>query len=276
MRYRSGALIAIVSAIVLSGCMHAGVPVRTGRVPHSGDWRIGVNITLPGLATGPGRHCARRSNHPRPAEARVGGPADDAPAQRQPIDRVARPRSAWARARHGCGVRSTARSTFIIILMMLPPNILLGLLDFEVAHTIGRTEAIAHLGINGLGGEVRHAIDESPGSATALEGAIMWRPTHAIPHTRVGLTYSAGATAGLTTGGHLSFGPEPHALLAGFDHAPLGAPLALRLTGVLAGHGVGEEVQVVGGIAPYLDYTLQVGEFDVGGHPVVHVGSNGL
>lgn len=33
---------------LLSGCLHAGVPMRSAHMPADGAWRLGINITLPG------------------------------------------------------------------------------------------------------------------------------------------------------------------------------------------------------------------------------------
>lgn len=257
-------------ALVLGGCMHAGVPARTGRVPADGSWRLGLTFNFPGLATGPGRHCPRD-----PYEKRVKPPSVAPKPVQRPLALVHRPppRSEWASTRRGCGVRSTARSTYVIIFMMLPPSLLLSMANLEIGYTRGRTETIAHLSVNQLGAEVRYAAMESADDALAVEGGVFWRPGHNVPHTRLGFTQSIGETAGFTGGAHLSFGPEPHAPMFGFKNAVQDAPLTLRLTGVIAGHGRPEGLELVGGIAPYVDLGLKSRQLDVGGHPLVHLGT---
>lgn len=46
MRYRL--LTLLLPLGLLSGCLHAGVPMRSAHMPADGAWRLGVNITLPG------------------------------------------------------------------------------------------------------------------------------------------------------------------------------------------------------------------------------------
>lgn len=262
-------------ALGLTGCIHAGVPARTGRVPTDGSWRLGLTLSFPGMATGPGRHCPRDPYPPRDLKPPSAGQAQT-PTRPTPLVHRPPPQSEWASTRTGCGIRSTARSTYVIIFMMLPPSLLLSMANLEVGYTSGRTETIAHLSINQLGAEVRHAAVESAKDALAVEGGVFWRPGHRIPHSRLGFTRSLGETAGFTGGAHLSFGPEPHAPIFGFKNGEQGAPLTLRLTGVIAGHGRPEGLELVGGIAPYVDLGIKSRQLDFGGHPLLHLGTGAL
>jgi hypothetical protein len=208
--------------IFLSGCFHAGAPLRSAQLPDDGAWRIGLTVTLPG----------------------------------------------WS-AEHGMSTRAGVAPMMIVPL----PVALIGLLNLEVGHTIGQSELIAHLGMNALGGEVRHQLSDGP-DATSLEFATLWKPVAKShhPHFRLGMSGNADR---LLYGAHVSYGPEPHSKLIKWGkYLEADSPLELRVTGVLGGYFAPEDGPLIGlGAAPYLSWNTEEASTQIGGgaHPMFSI-----